>query len=127
MTRFNTLTLVLALTAFALFTVNASAQNGVPVEDNTPDTFIDENGDGICDTYQAGGKAQGNAQGNGQSGKAYGRGDGAADGTQAKTQVRLRDGSKSGGTFGPGTGESTGSLQRRGVNGSGSDKGRGRK
>ena len=122
MKRLYKLTLVLAIAAFSLVTVNAFAQNGVPVNSDVTETFIDENGDGICDTYQAGGQGQGLGQGNGQSGKAHGRGNGAADGTQAKTQQRLRDGSKSGGAFGQGTGGGTGSQAR-----SGGSKGRGGK
>ena len=123
MKRFNKLTLVLAIAAFMLMSVSAFAQNGVPAGENVPDTFIDENGDGICDTYQAGGQGQGIEQGKDQGGKSYGRRNGVADGSQAKTQQRLRDGSKAGGTYGPGSGEETGSQTRRG----GSGKGRGRK
>ncbi|MBN1292116.1 MAG: hypothetical protein JXB48_09785 [Candidatus Latescibacteria bacterium] len=123
MKRFNKLTLVLAVFALALVSLGVFAEDGVPVEGNVPDTFIDENGDGVCDTYATGGQGQGLQQGKGQSGKSYGKGSGVADGTQPKTQQRLRDGSKAGGAYGPGTCNGTGSQKRSG----GSGKGGGRK
>ncbi|MBT4482702.1 MAG: hypothetical protein HOC71_03380 [Candidatus Latescibacteria bacterium] len=123
MKRFNKLSLVLAVAAFSIMSVSAFAQNGVPTNNNVPDTFIDENGDGVCDTYQAGGQGQGIGQSKGQGGKANGRGNGVADSSQAKTQQRLRDGSKAGGSYGQGSGDGTGSQTRRG----GSGKGRGGK
>jgi len=119
MKRFNKLSLVLAVAAFSIMSVSAFAQSGVPADENVPDTFIDENGDGVCDTYQAGGQGQGIGQGKGQSGKANGRGNGVADGSQPKTQQRLRDGSKAGGSYGQGTGDGAGSKTRSGSSGKG--------
>ena len=116
MKRFSTLSLALAVAAFTVITATSFAQNGVPAGNTASTTFIDENGDGICDTYQAGGQGQGLGQGN----KAGKQGNGVADGSQAKTQQRLKDGSGAGGAYGQGTNVGTGNQGRTG-------KGRGKK
>jgi len=54
MKRLTTITMVLALAAFTLLSLSAFAYTGP--------SFIDEDGDGICDNYQNGGRGLG--QGN---------------------------------------------------------------
>ena len=127
MKRYNTLTLVFAA-VFTLFAVAAIAQNGAPVNSDVPETFIDEDGDGVCDTYQAGGQGQGPGQGNGRAGNAYKNGTGAAGGTQAKTQLHLRDGSGTGNAYKSGTCAATGTGRQTRSGGAGKGgSGRGRK
>ena len=49
MKRFKKLTMVLSITAFTLVSVNSLAQNGVPVDTNLQDSFIDVDGDGVLE------------------------------------------------------------------------------
>ena len=60
--------------------------------------FVDANGDGICDLYQAGGNGQARGQ---RAGKGYGPGNGTGN---------MGAGPKDGTGYGPGTGTCTGTC-----------------
>lgn len=96
MKRFMTLTLAAAVAALA---VPSFAQT--PGTNTTAPGFVDRDGDGICDTYQAGGQQQ-------AAGK--GKGKGPADGT-GNQGLGPRDGT------GFGTGSCTGVCDGTGPKG----------
>ena len=64
MKRFTTYT-VITLALFLLFTVSAFAVDPAPGTNTELPSFIDEDGDGICDNYQAGGRGLGLRNGTG--------------------------------------------------------------
>ena len=67
MKRFNQLTAVLA--AAALITVPAFvfSDDEVPTNDEAVYSFVDEDGDGVCDNYTEGGKGLGYGRGSGEN------------------------------------------------------------
>lgn len=99
MKRLMTLTLAAAVATLA---IPVLAQT--PGKNTASPTFVDRDGDGICDTYQAGGRQQGQGKGQGKGpangtgnqgmgprdGSGYGAGSctGTCDGTGPKGQRR---------------------------------------
>ena len=61
LSTFSLLTLVL----FALFSLNAFSENPARGTNTSAPSFIDENGDGICDNYANGGRGLGLRNGTG--------------------------------------------------------------
>ena len=95
---------ILAVGIVALTTMAVSAQSPTtpqpPVKTTVGANFVDANGDGICDNFQAGtGLGQGSGKG---SGKGYGKGRGNGQ------HVGPRDGSGFGAPAGAGMGTGTG-------------------
>ena len=88
MKRLTTITMVLTLAAFTLLSLSAFAEDTVPAT-NTGPSFIDENGDGICDNYQNGGKGLG--QGN-RANFVDADGDGVCDNYQAGQKIGAHKG-----------------------------------
>ena len=103
MKRLMTLTLAAAVATLA---IPVLAQT--PGTNTASPTFVDKNGDGICDTYQAGGQNQ-------AKGKGRGKGPGNGTGNQG---VGPRDGS------GYGAGNCTGTCDGTGPKGQRRGKGR---
>ena len=110
---------LMALTLGALFalTVAAAAQTvppATPADTAAPagvgPNFVDNDGDGICDTYQARGGTRG-----GQRGKGHGPGDGTGN-----RGVGPRDGSG----YGAGSGTCGGTCDGTGPKGKGGRRGR---
>jgi hypothetical protein len=107
MKRLMTLTLAAAVATLAI-PVLAQTSGTNP---SSP-TFVDKDGDGICDTYQAGGQGQ-------AKGKGSGKGPGNGTGNQG---VGPRDGSGYGAGYGAGT--CTGTCDGTGPKGQRRGKGR---
>ena len=105
MKRLMTLTLAAAVATLA---IPVLAQT--PGKNTASPTFVDRNGDGICDTYQTGGQQQ-------AKGKGQGKGKGPGNGT-GNQGVGPRDGS------GYGAGSCTGTCDGTGPKGQRRGKGR---
>lgn len=85
---------VLAFALFAAFAINAFAADPQPGTNTTSPTFIDENGDGVCDNYAAnGGKGLGLGKGERRN-FVDADGDGVCDNTGSGTKNQRKFGNK---------------------------------
>jgi hypothetical protein len=96
------LALILTVATFAS-AQNAPAPGGSQAAPAAGASFVDANGDGICDLYQAGGNGTQRGQ---RAGKGYGPGNGSGN---------MGAGPKDGTGFGPGTGVCTGTCTGTGA------------